>query len=406
VFWFNIGSNKSTFEYIMVINNANTSTNTFDIVQNAQTDIGKNEEVISYVISSDNEINDANQVADFNGAMDFFSSYFYHPKACKRVGDVAKKNNPSIAVSSIQRSQTRLGNQLSNFASGYAIWRDFGILNYMDPEQLHIIGKAFKLPKYNEEDDNASYYTWFKGCLKFVDTIKWTTFNQTLLDVSAPPRQHLDALKRGHYIKLPTYIADFRGFIKYANDLKTDVFKFHKKWQSIARKLFDMMITSAKNNSKGSQVQEKPFITVSIHIRLTDFGQHLQRFWNVSLATQDYFTSAMQYFEDKYENVLFYVISDDMKSAKEYIHTEQNKKFNIAWPYNGAVKEGSNTWPQTDLALLSLSNHSIITFGTFGLWGSLLGNGYNRLTVCPKDYRVTDIGKEVYKAKLPNWIFL
>ena len=53
VFWFNIGSNKSTFEYIMVINNANTSTNTFDIVQNAQTDIGKNEEneeVISYVI--------------------------------------------------------------------------------------------------------------------------------------------------------------------------------------------------------------------------------------------------------------------------------------------------------------------------------------------------------------------
>ena len=122
-----------------------------------------------------------------------------------------------------------------------------------------------------------------------------------MLDVSAPPRQHLDALKRGHYIKLPTYIADFRGFIKYANDLKTNVFKFHKKWQSIARKLFDMMITSAKNNSKGSQVQEKPFITVSIHIRLTDFGQHLQRFWNVSLATQDYFTSAMQYFEDKYE---------------------------------------------------------------------------------------------------------
>ena len=61
---------------------------------------------------------------------------------------------------------------------------------------------------------------------------------------------------------------------------------------------------------------------------------------------------------------------------------------------------------ETDLALLSLSNHSIITFGTFGLWGSLLGNGYNRLTVCPKDYRVTDIGKEVYKAKLPNWIFL
>ena len=61
------------------------------------------------------------------------------------------------------------------------------------------------------------------------------------------------------------------------------------------------MITSAKNKVKGSQVQEKPFITVSIHIRLTDFGEHLHRFWNVSLASKDYFTSAMQYFEDKYE---------------------------------------------------------------------------------------------------------
>ena len=172
VFWFNIGSNKSSFEYIMVINNANTSTNTFDIVQKLenQPDTGRNEEnkeTISYVISSDNEINDENQVSNFNGAMDFFSSYFYHPKACQRIADVAKKNNPSIAVSSIQRSQTRLGNQLSNFASGYAIWRDFGILSYMDPEQLHIIGKAFKLPKYEEDDDNASYYTWFKGLFLF-----------------------------------------------------------------------------------------------------------------------------------------------------------------------------------------------------------------------------------------------
>ena len=126
-------------------------------------------------------------------------------------------------------------------------------------------------------------------------------FNQTLLDVSAPPRQHLDALKRGHYIKLGTYIADFTGFVKYSNDLKTNIFKFHKKWIAIAKKLFDMMITSAKNNSKESEVHNKPFTTVSIHIRLTDFEGHLKQWWNVSLATKDYFTSAMQYFEDRYE---------------------------------------------------------------------------------------------------------
>ena len=141
-------------------------------------------------------------------------------------------------------------------------------------------------------------------------------FNQTLLDVSAPPRQHLDALKRGHYIKLPTYIADFTGFVKYANDLKTKIFNFHKKWEVIARKLFDIMITSAKKNSERSQVQEKPFITVSIHIRLTDFEGHLKQWWNVSLATKEYFTSAMQYFEDRYEvGIVLYLLVKEHSNA-------------------------------------------------------------------------------------------
>ena len=211
IFWFYGLSNTQPFDYIVVLQYNNSSNNSQKIkVPNNElpTKWNEKEEVISYVISSDNELNLENKVTNFNGAMDFFSDYFYHPDACQRIADVAKKNNPSISVSAIQqRSQTRLGNQLSNFASGYAIWRDFGILNYMDPEQLKIIGKVFKLPTYEENDDNASYYVWlkgitnftnfylikknktltlnryilfsylfyFSGCLKFMDTIKWTT---------------------------------------------------------------------------------------------------------------------------------------------------------------------------------------------------------------------------------------
>jgi hypothetical protein len=59
---------------------------------------------------------------------------------------------------------------------------------------------------------------------------------------------------------------------------------------------------------------------------------------------------------------------------------------------------------EVDLALLSLSDHSIITYGKFGLWGSLLGKEH-KVTICPKDFMKTDIGMEVHKAKLPNWIF-
>ena len=169
IFWFYALSDTQSFDYIVVHKATNGSNHgqKIEVPNNEKPTKWKEkekEEVISYVISSDNEINVENKVTDFNGAMDFFSDYFYHPDACLRISDVVKNNNPSIAVSAIQqRTQTRLGNQLSNFASGYAIWRDFGILNYIDPKQLQILGKVFKLPTYKENDDSASYYVWLKG---------------------------------------------------------------------------------------------------------------------------------------------------------------------------------------------------------------------------------------------------
>ena len=175
IFWFYGMSITPSFDYTNVELGSNNmlpinqgskliSDRNNTLPTNQQTTLKEEGQHISYVISSHNEINVENRVNDFNGAMDLFSDYFYHQDSCKRMSDVVKKNNPSIAVSAIQqRTFTRLGNQLSNFASGYAIWRDFGILNYVDPEQLAIIGKVFKLPTYNESDSNASYYVWRKG---------------------------------------------------------------------------------------------------------------------------------------------------------------------------------------------------------------------------------------------------
>ena len=156
-------SNTHSFNHIVVLNNTNSSNHgqKIEVHNNSNPTKFNEEEVISYVISSDSELNLKNKVTDFNGAIDFISD---HAAACRRISDVVKKNSPSIAVSAIQQqAQARLGNQLSNFASGYAIWRDFGILNYMDPLQLQIIGKVFKLPTYEENYDNASYYVWLKG---------------------------------------------------------------------------------------------------------------------------------------------------------------------------------------------------------------------------------------------------
>ena len=59
------------------------------------------------------------------------------------------------------------------------------------------------------------------------------------------------------------------------------------------------MIQRATKKFQGNGVQN--FTTVSIHIRLTDFGQHLKGMFHVTYAPPEYFSRAMQYFTDRYQ---------------------------------------------------------------------------------------------------------
>ena len=56
----------------------------------------------------------------------------------------------------------RLGNQMSNFASCYAVMREYGMYPYLNPSQLHALQKVFILPRL-PNGENQSYYLWEKG---------------------------------------------------------------------------------------------------------------------------------------------------------------------------------------------------------------------------------------------------
>ena len=59
------------------------------------------------------------------------------------------------------------------------------------------------------------------------------------------------------------------------------------------------MIQRETKKLQGNEV--KNFTTVSIHIRLTDFGHHLKDMFHVTYAQPEYFSRAMQYFTDRYQ---------------------------------------------------------------------------------------------------------
>ena len=56
----------------------------------------------------------------------------------------------------------RLGNQLSNFASCYALMKEYGMNHYLDSFQLKILQNVFALPDL-KGSDNSSYYIWDDG---------------------------------------------------------------------------------------------------------------------------------------------------------------------------------------------------------------------------------------------------
>ena len=55
-----------------------------------------------------------------------------------------------------------------------------------------------------------------------------------------------------------------------------------------------------------------------------------------------------------------------------------------------------------DLALLSLSNHSILSYGSFSMWGALLATNKNHEVIMSKDYALTDFGERINMANIPN----
>jgi hypothetical protein len=56
------------------------------------------------------------------------------------------------------------------------------------------------------------------------------------------------------------------------------------------------------------------------------------------------------------------------------------------------------------MGLLSLADHAIVTYGTFGMWGALLaGRGE---TIMPKDSLETEVGMAIKRANIPNWTFI
>ena len=275
----------------------------------------------------------------------------------------------------------RLGNQLCNFASQYALFKEFGMTSYTSEYSNGLLLNTFLL------SNSSSRYNEFSFLVKDnedVSRLSWVHISNDILTYNRS--EFLSVYKYSWFIKLEPYVCDVNGFLPYLDELRNTYFRFQTK-----------VIKEAKNILRHlQQNRSKSTIFISIHIRMTDIEYHLSKLFGLSMASKEYFTRAMTRMTEKFgSNIKFLAFSDDIQKAKTMLDSKENENFSIEFP----LVDGSSPTTRITLAVLSLCEGSILTYSTFGLWGALLRkNQWN--IIMPKEIVITDIGKYVSNSDL------
>ncbi|KAJ9590966.1 hypothetical protein L9F63_016010 [Diploptera punctata] len=243
--------------------------------------------------------------------------------------NILQKNCPRRPIVTVEQLG-RLGNHMWLYASVWAVAKETGRDPYVPGCIIKVLEEVF---------DNLLIpsLAQISHCpvTKYATTPSIELWNVSKDDILLP-----------QYAQLPEFVVP-------RLDEVIMLFKFKKHLLEESQR-FLMRYSIWKENT----------IFVGVHVRRTDYIKVLPVVWNKEVVKPIYFLTIMEYFEVKYSTVMFIVVSDDPDWCKRNL---QAKKYNVA-----VVK---NSLAGQDLAILAACNHSIIDYGTFGMWGAMLAGG-------------------------------
>ncbi|KAJ8959525.1 hypothetical protein NQ314_006262 [Rhamnusium bicolor] len=228
----------------------------------------------------------------------------------------------------------RLGNQMWEYASVWALARRTGLEPYV-PRCIRIkldqIFEQLSVPMFDEIGQCQVEISNFVKSLE-----AWNYTNQSII--------------------LQKYSFQHELVLTWVQDIVQEF--------TIKRKLVEKSQQILHIAIKSSTAKNHTF--VGVHVRRTDYIGYLMWKYNAKPADMRFYMSAMNFFERKYRNVVFIVVSDDPVWCW--------KKFGIKKNIYVTSKHHKNS-PALDLAILASCNHSIYDYGTFGQWGAILAGG-------------------------------
>jgi hypothetical protein len=179
-------------------------------------------------------------------------------------------------------------------------------------------------------------------------------------------------------IKIEGYFQSHLYFDEYRNDI-LDLFEIDNTSLNYIKNKYPILFDDTKT-------------CISIHIRMN--------YANCINYNFNYFEKAINYFNEKFDNIHFLVFSNNIKSIHQWF---ENTDYTIV----------TNNIDYVDLGIMSLCKHNIITHSTFSWWGAYLNNNPNKIVIYPKDALKISMGclfpnivfeQRVNEFYMPEWI--
>ena len=134
---------------------------------------------------------------------------------------------------------------------------------------------------------------------------------------------------------------------------------------------------------------------MAVHNRRGDYGPHMASYGG-ALVGPGYFQSCLALLRACLASPVFLVVTDDPAWARRHI-TGPDVTYSLAPSMAEDEAVG------TDLAILASCNHTVLTYGTFGLWGALLRGGRG---VTIMSTRAKVLRQLVTEADMDNFVFV